>query len=114
MVAAQQHDVDHLPRGIRAPVTIRERGSQLVKAPGPGAAAALLDQRDRMLHAAGLAGQQLEIVIKLRAGPELAVQAVMGGDDAAGVVDRDLPRADPRADLQPGAGTGTSSGSGGS
>ena len=46
--------------------------------------------------------EQLEVVIELGAGAELAVQALVARDHAAAVADRDLARADPRADLQPG------------
>jgi hypothetical protein len=55
-----------------------------------------------MLQAAGLAREQLEVVIKPRARAELAVQAPMPRDDTATVVDRDLPGTDTRTDLQAG------------
>ena len=102
MLAAQQQHVDHLPRGVRASVTVGQRRPQLVEAVGPRAAVAFLGQRDRVLQPAGLVVEQLEVVIELGAGPELAVQPLVAGDLTAAVVDRDLPRADPGADLQPG------------
>ena len=83
VVAAEQQHVDHLPGGVRASVTVGQPGPQLVEAVGPGAAVALLGQRDGVLQPAGLVAKQLEVVIELGAGPELAVQPLMPGDLAA-------------------------------
>ena len=95
MVAAEQQHVDHLPGGVRAPVAAGQPSPQLVEALRPAATVALLGQRDGVLKPAGLAMQQLEVVIELGAGPELAVQPLMPRDLPTGVVDRDLPGADP-------------------
>ena len=95
MLAAEQHDVDHLPRGVRASVAFDQRRPQLIEAAGPRAAVALLREREGVLEGAGLAGEQLEVVIELGAGAVLAVQPLMARDLTAAVVDRDLARADP-------------------
>ena len=107
VVAAEQQHVDHLPGGVRASVTVGQPGPQLIEALRPRAAVALLGQRDRVLQSAGLSRQQLEVVVELGAGPELAVQPLMPGDLAADVVDRDLPGADPGATFNPASRTGT-------
>ena len=107
MVAAEQQHVDHLPGGVRASVTVGQPSPQLVEALGPGAAVALLRQRDGVLQPAGLSLKQFEVVIELSAGPELAVQPLMPRDLAAGVVDRDLPGADPGVTFNPASATGT-------
>jgi hypothetical protein len=57
-----------------------------------------------MLKPARLARQQLEVVVELRAGAEAAVQPLVARDLPAAVTDRDLARADTRADPQPGQG----------
>jgi hypothetical protein len=102
--AAEQQNLDHLPCGVRAPVAGGERRPQLVEAGGPGATAALLLKRERVLHAAGPALEQLEVVVKLGARAKAAVQALVDRDHLAAVVDRDLPGADARTDPQPGEG----------
>ena len=81
MLAAEQHDVDHLRGRVRAPVAVGQRGPELVEADGPGAAVAFLGERDGVFQAAGLALEQLEVVIELGAGGELAVQALVTRDD---------------------------------
>jgi hypothetical protein len=80
LVAAEQHDVDHLAGSVRAPVASGQRGPELVEAGGPSAAAAFLGQRERTLEPTGLARQQLEVVVELCAGAELAVQPLMARD----------------------------------
>jgi hypothetical protein len=81
VVAAEQDHVDELRRSVRAPVAACERRPQLVEAVGPCAAAALLGQRDGILQPAGLAREQLEVVIEPGARLELAVQALVTRDD---------------------------------
>jgi hypothetical protein len=80
VVAAEQQHVDHLMGGVRAPVATCERRPQLVETRGPGAAAALLRQGERVLHAAGLAGEQLEVMVQPGAGrwvrPSLPIQPI--------------------------------------
>ena len=102
VVAAEQHDVDHLPSSVRASVATDQSRPQLVETVRPLAAAAFLVKRERVLEPAGLACEQLEVVVELGAGAELAVDPFMAGDLLAAVVDRDLACTDPRADLQPG------------
>jgi hypothetical protein len=53
-----------------------------------------------VFQTAGLTAQQFEVVIELRAGGELAVQAFVARDLAAVVTDRDFARADVRAPFQ--------------
>ena len=60
-----------------------DRRPQLVEAVRPGAALALLAQRAASRQRAGLAREQLEVVIELRAGAEPADQALVAGDLAA-------------------------------
>jgi hypothetical protein len=102
VVAAEQQDVDHLARRLRASVTGGQRGPQLVERGRPGAALALLGERQRVLEPARPALEQLEVVIEPRRGPEAPVQPFVTRDRPAGVADRDLARADPSADLQAG------------
>ena len=45
-LAQIEHDVDHLPGGVRASVTLTKRRPQLVKAAGPRPPVALLAKRD--------------------------------------------------------------------
>src|SRR5437764_467142 len=91
VLAAEQHDVDHLPGSIRAPVALDQPGPQPVEAVRPLATIALLAERNGVLQPARLALQQLEVVIELDAGPELAVQPLMPRDLPPAMVDRDLP-----------------------
>ena len=92
MLAAEQHHVDELRGGVRA-LACGEGCPQLVEAVRPRAAAAFLGQRDGMLQAAGLAREQLKVMIESGAGEKLAMQALVTRDDPAAVVDRDLSRA---------------------
>src|SRR6185437_16169269 len=80
VIAAEQQHVDHLPRGVRASVALDQPGPQPVEALRPTAAIALLAERNRVLQAARLPLEQLEVVIELGAGSELAVQPLMAGD----------------------------------
>ena len=80
VLTAQQQDVDHLPRGVRAAIAAGQRRPQLIEAAGPAAPVALLGKRHRVLKRTGLAGEQLEVVIELGAGAVLAVQPLMAGD----------------------------------
>ena len=50
VLAAEQQHVDHLPGGLRASVALGQPGPQLVEAVRPGAAIALLAQRERVLE----------------------------------------------------------------
>ena len=80
VLAAEQQHVDHLPGGVRASVTVGQPSPQLIEAVRPPATIALLRQGDGVLQSAGLSSQQIEIVIELGAGAELAVQPLMPGD----------------------------------
>jgi len=102
VLADQQQNVDHLPRGLRRAVAIGERLPELVKAGRPGAAVALLGKRQRARKPGGLARKRLELVIQPRARAEAAVQPLMGRDLLAAVADRDSARADRRGDAQTG------------
>ena len=83
VLAAEQHDIDHLPGGVRASVALGQPDPQPVEALRPRAPLAFLAERDGVLQAARLAREQLEVVVELGAGPELAVQPLMAGDLAA-------------------------------
>jgi hypothetical protein len=60
-----------------------------------------------VFQSAGLAAQQLEVVIELGAGSQLAVQPLVARELSAGVADRDLAGADAGADPQLGQRDGT-------
>jgi hypothetical protein len=79
-----------------------ERGPQLVERGGPAATVAFLGERQRTRQGAWLAGEQLEVVIKRRAGAVFAVQPLMPGDLAVTMRNADLARADRNADAQAG------------
>ena len=83
MLAAEQQDVDHLAGGLLAPARVLgDLAPQLVEAGGPVAAVALLSQRQRPGERAGLARQQIEVVVQVRAGAVLAVKAFVAARPA--------------------------------
>ena len=92
VLAREHQNVDHLPRGLRRAVALRDRAPERIKAAGPRPAVALLGQRERAGQSPGLAREQLEVVVKDRAGGVAAVQAFVARDDAIVVSDDDLPR----------------------
>src|SRR6202167_4993073 len=98
VLAREHQDIDHLASGLRASVANTQRAPEFVERGRPGATVALLSQRQGALKAAGLAREQIEIVVELCAGPIAAVQPLVTRADRPGVTDRDLPRADPRGD----------------
>ncbi len=54
-----------------------------------------------MFEPAGLALEQLQVVVQLGAGAVAALEPLVASDDRAAVADRDLAGADPDADPQP-------------
>jgi hypothetical protein len=63
--AAEQQHVDDLAGGLRGPDLALDRPPQPIKALRPAALLALLAQRQRVRKRAGLALEQLQIVVKL-------------------------------------------------
>jgi hypothetical protein len=53
VLAGEQENVEHLPRGLRGPVALGELPPQLIEASGPAPAPALLVQRERPGERAG-------------------------------------------------------------
>ena len=76
----EQQNVDHLPGGLRAAVSSRaavaHRSSKQLR---PAAAVALLGQRQRSGERAGLAGEQLEVVVEAARGCRTCRAAAHGG-----------------------------------
>ena len=69
VLAREHQNVDHLPRSLRSSVALGDLCPELIEASRPRAPLALLRQRDRAGQAAGLALQELEVVVKDRAVP---------------------------------------------
>ena len=100
MLAREHQDIDHLARGLRVAVATGQGRPEFIEAARPRAAVAFLGERQRALQPARLALQQLEVVIKRRAGAESAVQPFVAGDLAALMADDDLAGADRGSDPQ--------------
>jgi hypothetical protein len=101
-LAAEYEHLHHLAGRLRGADSRLDRVPELVEAVGPGAAFALLAQRERARERAGLDLEQLEVVVQLRAGAEAAPQPLMTRDLAPAMAEHDLPGADPRRDTQTG------------
>lgn len=99
-LAAQQQDVDHLAGRLRGAMTPLERPPEAVEALRPASALALLVEGERARQGAGLAAQQVEVVVEASRDREAAPEALVAGHLGAVVDDGDLPGPDEGAHPQ--------------
>jgi hypothetical protein len=101
VLAAEHQHVDHLAGRLGGPDPPLDQRPELVEAVRPPTPLALLAQRQRVAQRAGLALEQLEVVVEPGRAQLAAPQPRVAGHLAAVVEDLDLARPDPGGDPQP-------------